>query len=59
MDDNLNQLSMSDYIVHTLLTHEPKYSLISCQEFLVEIFSLFFPEQSYGVKNNKKCVKKK
>lgn len=59
MDDNLNQLSMSDEIVHTLLTHEPKYSVISCQELLVEIFSLFFPEQSYGVKNNKTMCKKK
>lgn len=42
-----------------LLTHEPKYSVISCQELLVEIFSIFFPEQSYGVKNNKTMCKKK
>lgn len=42
-----------------LLTHEPKYSVISCQELLVEIFSIFFQEQSYGVKITKQCVKKK
>lgn len=33
---------MSDKKLFTLLTHEPKYSVIGCQEVLFEQFSFFF-----------------